>query len=432
MATYLETISLDALHDIDKNIVYRDFERKGSPYTYVVKIIDINRDNLTVMFQLTNVHVDLDSNVLYLEGENKQLVTQAAHRVVAMLKEPVFTVRVNPDMVVVLRILKDVKKDFSVQTGCWLHFIWVSRTVSCYGLDSTGAAEYVQHIIDGVRRCAMSPTGYNGYVVTELAYERKFKNLLKKYVDYVESKSGAKLAIKKDDITSGAIVVQFYGIPLDIQEAFRVIQNDILTRSVDEWGPFPATPCAPLKASLNEEAKGNRQLGGVKPLLKLEGTASLFSAKPQELGEQPKVMEVKGMGEVTITKAQQRLGPVGPQGGSRAGQRSPLDSAMQDPAKSDSRASCSSGVESTPVSSETEDSFVVSQKKNVAMLNLFHMVYNAGVDTKWVLKLLRQIGTAGIDVNELVQFMETQLEVSESKLYEERMQKITTTLQDEA
>jgi len=134
---------------------------------------------------------------------------------VGMLKEPVFTLKVNPEIVVVLRILKDVKKDFSVQvrpfsqtissislyllalllarlyasqTGCWLHFIWVSRTVSCYGLDSQSASDYVHHIIDGVRRCALSLGGCNGYIVAEQPFERKYKNLIKKYVDYIESK----------------------------------------------------------------------------------------------------------------------------------------------------------------------------------------------------------------------------------------------------
>jgi hypothetical protein len=65
------------------------------------------------------------------------------------------------------------------------------------------------------------------------------------------------------------------------------------------------------------------------------------------------------------------------------------------------------------------------------MKNLFQLVHNAGVDTKWVIQLLKHIGSAKIDVNELAQYMETQLEVSESKLYDERMQKITTSLQDE-
>eukprot|EP00906_Rhabdomonas_costata_P003311 RCo005063 len=245
LSPYAETIKLQCIQDVDKNIIYRDYEKKGSPYTYVVKILEINKDRLRAMFNLHAFHVDADSDSFHIQGENRHIVSQAVQRIVGILKEPVFTLKVNPEIVVVLRILKDVKKDFSVQTGCWLHFIWVSRTVSCYGLDSQSASDYVHHIIDGVRRCAMSPGGCNGYIVAEQAFERKYKNLIKKYVDYIESKSGSKLAVKKDDVAMGQVVVQFYGTPADITEAFRVIEADIMTRPIDESGPFPATPCPP-------------------------------------------------------------------------------------------------------------------------------------------------------------------------------------------
>lgn len=58
------------------------------------------------------------------------------------------------------------------------------------------------------------------------------------------------------------------------------------------------------------------------------------------------------------------------------------------------------------------------------MMNLYGLVSNAGVDTKWVVQLLKQIGTSDIDITELAQFMETQVELTESKMYDERMQKI--------
>lgn len=58
------------------------------------------------------------------------------------------------------------------------------------------------------------------------------------------------------------------------------------------------------------------------------------------------------------------------------------------------------------------------------MMKLYSLVNNAGVDTKWVVQLLKQIATTSIDIGELAQFMETQVELTESKLYDERMQKI--------
>jgi carbamoylphosphate synthase small subunit len=81
-------------------------------------------------------------------------------------------------------------------------------------------------------------------------------------------------------------------------------------------------------------------------------------------------------------------------------------------------------VSSNTSCSDTECDFQQSHKKNALMMKLYGMVSNAGVDTKWIVQLLKQIGVANIDITELAQFMETQVELTESKLYDERMQKI--------
>eukprot|EP00906_Rhabdomonas_costata_P014882 RCo021352 len=230
LGLYCDSMVFSDLPDIDRNILYRDFEQKSSPYTYVMKIVDLNRERLLAAYRLSSLFIDYEVGAFHVRGDSPELVAQAVQRVSTMLREPVFTLRVNPDFVVVLRILKDVKKDFSAATGCWLHFIWVSRTVACYGLDGQAASEYAQQVIQAVRRCAANPRlGYNGYLLREQSYDRKYKNLVKKFVDFVESKSGAKVAIKKDDVSGGLIVLQFYGQPASIDEACAVLSREVLS-----------------------------------------------------------------------------------------------------------------------------------------------------------------------------------------------------------
>ena len=49
--------------------------------------------------------------------------------------------------------------------------------------------------------------------------------MVKKYADFVEAKSGAKVAIKKDDVSGGLIVLQFYGQQANIDEATAVLSR---------------------------------------------------------------------------------------------------------------------------------------------------------------------------------------------------------------
>ena len=46
---YAETVKLQSIQDVDKNIIFRDYEKKGSPFTYVVKILEINKERLRTM-----------------------------------------------------------------------------------------------------------------------------------------------------------------------------------------------------------------------------------------------------------------------------------------------------------------------------------------------------------------------------------------------
>jgi hypothetical protein len=180
-----------------------------------------------------------------------------------MLREPVFSLIVDPEHIVVLRILKEVKKEFSAQTGCWLHFIWVSRTVACYGIDGEAARDYLMQTCELVHRCSAAG-GYQGYCVVEHNFDRKYKNLIKKYVDYVERESAAKMAIKRDDLLSGSLCVQFYGTQQQIDVALQVIRNEIFTRPEEEInnpGPFPATPLAPTETPRCAKDKGRRGNG---------------------------------------------------------------------------------------------------------------------------------------------------------------------------
>eukprot|EP01012_Entosiphon_sulcatum_P000374 TRINITY_DN1005_c0_g1_i1.p1 TRINITY_DN1005_c0_g1~~TRINITY_DN1005_c0_g1_i1.p1 ORF type:complete len:381 (-),score=64.01 TRINITY_DN1005_c0_g1_i1:113-1255(-) len=274
---------------IDKNIIYRDFENNSSPYTYVMKVLDLNRERIQDMFGII-VAIDYDSKAIHFRGDSNESVVAAIQRTVQMLKEPVYNLRVDPAFVVALRILKEVKKDFSAQTGCWLHFIWVSRTVSCYGVDGAAASQYLSNVIEVVRRCIKAPKGYNGCIVTERQCDRRYKNLLKRYVDYIEAESGAKMAIKKDDLPSGTLTLQFYGTVVNINSAMDVLASNIFSNPPDK----AAAPTnrraadAPVPQSNFAETLQAQIFSGAWPSFATDGQGGLApSLAPTEQGPPP-------------------------------------------------------------------------------------------------------------------------------------------------
>jgi hypothetical protein len=421
---FYDSVVFSDLQTIDKNILYRDFEQKASPFTYVMKIVDLNRERLQKQYGLKALFIDYESSAFHVRGPVRHLVTHAVQRVVGMLKEPVFTLRVNPDFVVVLRILKDVKKDFSSATGCWLHFIWVSRTVACYGMDGNTASEYVQHIIQCVRRCAANPlTGYNGFFVTERQYDRKYKNLIKKHVDYLENKTGSKVAIKKDDVASGALVVQFYGHNNDIQEAYRVLDSEILCHYVDETEPqsqFFGNSSATTGTSnilLN-------QLGQLQSLAK---NATFHVAATDILGG-------NRMGNHSDSQLPNEMSPVSLQSLSLNGADNNKMLHLSGNqfalafSGNDTSHSMNTGFDGSVLtklnrgqqpetwigeSNQTRIEQCVDNDDQNAMLmhRVFDLVEKSG-DTKWVIGLLKFINEVRIDLGELIRYMQERLERS--------------------
>jgi hypothetical protein len=237
---------LDNIEGIDEEIIYRDFSNTGSPYTYILKIWELNKDRLCGLFQLQRMMVNHDQQTFHIQASQASQVKEALHCVTTMLHQPVLSFSVDPNEVIVMRILKAVKKEFSNQTGCWLHFKWPTRTVSIYGLDGEAASQYINTIMEQLRTSlASGGPNTDGLIITEQVYDRRYKTLIKKYVGYIEAHSGAQLVIKKDDPTFGQIIVQFYGIQANIQRAQEVISEEVLVRPVDEAGPCPAKACSP-------------------------------------------------------------------------------------------------------------------------------------------------------------------------------------------
>jgi hypothetical protein len=198
------------------------------------------------MFQLQRMMVNHEQQSFHIQASQVSQVKDALHCITQMLHQPVLSFSVDPNEVIAMRILKAVKKEFSNQTGCWLHFKWPTRTVSIYGLDGDAASQYISTIMEQLRSSlASGGPNTDGLIITEQVYDRRYKTLIKKYVGYIETQSGAQLVIKKDDPTFGQIIVQFYGIQANIQRAQEVINEEVLVRPVDEAGPCPAKACSP-------------------------------------------------------------------------------------------------------------------------------------------------------------------------------------------
>eukprot|EP00667_Euglena_gracilis_P009797 EG_transcript_9961 len=202
-------------------------QTEGKGQKSILTIVHKNRNTFVELFHLSGLDVDFSNHTFTIHGNDEQMVEWARQRIVSMLQEPLFTVRINPKVIVGMRLLNDAKKHFSVETGCWLHFAWASHTISCYGLNGTAAGQYIHTILQNVDHCASSPAGVDGNIVTEDSYDRRLKPLIKKYVNFIESQTKAKVAVQKDDPDAKEIVVQFYGREEDIAKAKHMILNDL-------------------------------------------------------------------------------------------------------------------------------------------------------------------------------------------------------------
>ena len=229
--TRIHTISLK-FEDlpIDRSIIYRDYKRTVSPYTYVTKVIGLNIDRLCSLYNLRSIVVKASRNVICVSGENLKTVRDAMECIRSMLEGPVLTMKLDAHMVVGMRLFNDIKKDFSAQTGCWLHFIWVSRTVTCYGIDGKAADEYLRRSLQALWNCMMdTPTSFanlppDKMVVVDQRYDRRLSKFIKKKVDDIEQHSGAILAIKSEDIGMNLVNVQFFGTVQCVEAASEYIE----------------------------------------------------------------------------------------------------------------------------------------------------------------------------------------------------------------
>uniref|UniRef100_A0A7S1I2C1 K Homology domain-containing protein n=1 Tax=Eutreptiella gymnastica TaxID=73025 RepID=A0A7S1I2C1_9EUGL len=216
---------------IDRSIIYRDYKHTVSPYTYVTKVIALNTDRLCSLYNLRSIVVKSSRNIICVSGENMQSVRDAMEGILSMLEGPVLTMKLDADMVVGMRLFNDIKKDFSAQTGCWLHFIWVSRTVTCYGLDGKAADEYLRRSLQALWSCLMdAPTSFanlppDKMVVVDRCYDRRLSKFIKKKVDEIEQHSGAILAIKSEDVGMNLVKVQLFGTIQCVEAASEYIET---------------------------------------------------------------------------------------------------------------------------------------------------------------------------------------------------------------
>ena len=67
---------------------------------------------------LKDLLVDYVNESFTVEGYNEQWVAQASNRIAMLLKEPVFTVQVDPEFMVAMSVLRNSKKHFSMQVWC--------------------------------------------------------------------------------------------------------------------------------------------------------------------------------------------------------------------------------------------------------------------------------------------------------------------------
>jgi uncharacterized protein YvpB len=174
---------------------------------------------------LKDLLVDYVNESFTVEGYNEQWVAQASNRIAMLLKEPVFTVQVDPEFMVAMSVLRNSKKHFSMQTNCWLHLQWASRKISCYGLNGGAANMHVQQILHNVQSSANTPDPGRGHHLAEEIYDRALKPFVKQNIMDIENETGCKLAIQKDLPEKGLMVVQFYGTQEQIERGKQMVRE---------------------------------------------------------------------------------------------------------------------------------------------------------------------------------------------------------------
>jgi len=251
---------LDMIEGIDEEIIYRDSTNMGSPYTYIIKILGLNKDRLCAMHRLFRLNFNSVAQTFQIQALEAQQVKDALHSIVIMLQQPVVSFCIDPKEIITMRILKNCKKEFSKETGCWLHFKWPSRVISVYGIEGAAASAYVCTLLGELRSCiANEGVGRNGRQLMEHMFDRRYKTLIKKYVEYIETRSGAQLVILSDKTEAGYMIVQFYGQKAKIAAALNVISEEVLVLPTTTTGPCPAKVCCPGEIVSPKEFQSRQQ-----------------------------------------------------------------------------------------------------------------------------------------------------------------------------
>eukprot|EP01004_Peranema_trichophorum_P001338 NODE_1159_length_2093_cov_58.914213_g476_i2.p1 GENE.NODE_1159_length_2093_cov_58.914213_g476_i2~~NODE_1159_length_2093_cov_58.914213_g476_i2.p1 ORF type:complete len:397 (+),score=39.15 NODE_1159_length_2093_cov_58.914213_g476_i2:32-1192(+) len=241
-------------NQIDKSIIFRGRNSNCSQFTYVQKVVELNQKSLCSKCGISNVFVD--DSCCWVQGSS-QSVQLAKQEIVNVLSRPCLSLQIQPEFVVALRLLNQVKRDFSEKTGCWLHFIWCKRIVQCYGIDSNNANQYITSLIDYVKANDKAGTDPSKPFAILRTYDRSASSVLKKNIEYIESFSGALIGIV--EVKSSGATVQLFGTLQSLETALELIDREVLNKSNEENSTISATETG-LKLEAKHSPRSDTEL----------------------------------------------------------------------------------------------------------------------------------------------------------------------------
>jgi len=464
---------LDMIEGIDEEIIYRDSTNMGSPYTYIIKILGLNKDRLCAMHRLFRLNFNSVAQTFQIQALEAQQVKDALHSIVIMLQQPVVSFCIDPKEIITMRILKNCKKEFSKETGCWLHFKWPSRVISVYGIEGAAASAYVCTLLGELRSCiANEGVGRNGRQLMEHMFDRRYKTLIKKYVEYIETRSGAQLVILSDKTEAGYMIVQFYGQKAKIAAALNVISEEVLVLPTTTTGPCPAKVCCPGEIVSPKEFQSRQQQqqqqqqravaanptadqhprGQRLPHYLIEQQQQQqqqqqlqahqwqhFDSIQQQLLTQVISEYHQQQGNETIihhspvpeiettvkfaTDTDCEQGAQSPHAGLDAGTLREM-ARMRGPGmqlgNSKSLPNLPVGLVQARNAPEPDDSHLYAQLiKKQNMGNVLQVVNGAGVDLRWVIKLLKEVGKSSLPLEVVMQMLEKSVAVQQFQDFED-------------
>eukprot|EP00667_Euglena_gracilis_P011721 EG_transcript_11977 len=264
----------------------RQSEAKGQKS--ILAIVERNADVFIQHFGLEALEVDFAAHAFTVAGRDPAQVSAARARLVHMLREPLFVLRINPKVIVGMRLLNETKKQFSLETGCWMHFAWATHTIGCYGLNGAAAGRYVHDVLSTVERCVAAcasgvPPAADCPIVMEETYDRRLKPLIKKYVNVIEARTNAKLAVQSDDAETRHITVQFYGKTANIAQARHMIVSELEAMQLRELGLQVTGKSPEALKQLLAESRDPKMTGGLCPIVLSYATVEGEAPAPQML-----------------------------------------------------------------------------------------------------------------------------------------------------